>query len=151
MRARDVWVDRQKPLFIPLQLNRNSNAQCNQLYVDVEVGGVEYSTSIEYDLFHRYSIRTPLGLKFGAASLHRVTKELVYNRVQEFTDRFKAQNGSLTCRDLLGCDISTPDGHQVAKEKSLFTTVCPKLVKDAVEVLGEMLAKRPAKPSENQA
>jgi hypothetical protein len=80
-----------------------------------------------------------------------VTKELVYNRVQEFTDRFKAQNGSLTCRDLLGCDISTPDGHQVAKEKSLFTTVCPKLVKDAVEVLGEMLAKRPAKPSENQA
>ncbi len=115
------------------------------------MGGVEYSASIEYDLFHRYSIRTPLGLKFGAASLHRETKELVYNRVRTFADRFTARNGSLTCRDLLGCDISTPDGHQTAKEKSLFTTVCPKLVQDAVKILEEMLAKRPAKPSENQA
>jgi C_GCAxxG_C_C family probable redox protein len=81
-----------------------------------------------------------LGLRFGTATPDRETKELVYSRVREFADRFKAINGSLACRDLLGCDISTPDGHQIAKEKSLFTTICPKLVQDAVGILEEMLA-----------
>jgi C_GCAxxG_C_C family probable redox protein len=83
-----------------------------------------------------------LGLTFGAASPDRETKELAYSQVRTFADRFKAINGSLACRDLLGCDISTPDGHRIAKEKSLFTTVCPKLVQDAVAILEGMLASK---------
>ena len=51
-----------------------------------------------------------LGLRFGAASPDREAKELIYARIREFADRFKARNGSLDCRDLLGCDISTPEG-----------------------------------------
>ena len=80
-----------------------------------------------------------LGLKFRAASPDREAKERVYARVREFADRFKARNGSLLCQDLLSCDISTPEGYEAAKERSLFTTACPKFVRDAAEILDEML------------
>jgi hypothetical protein len=40
----------------------------------------------------------------------------------------------------MGCDISTPEGYEAAKEKGLFTSVCPKFVRDAAEILEEMVA-----------
>ena len=43
------------------------------------------------------------------------------------------------CRDLLGCDISTPDGQQKAQAGQLFKTICPEAVKVAAEILEEML------------
>jgi C_GCAxxG_C_C family probable redox protein len=78
-----------------------------------------------------------LGLRFGADQPDREAKERVYARIREFADRFQARNGSTFCRDLLGCDISTPDGYEQAK--ILFPTVCPKYVRDACEILEEML------------
>jgi C_GCAxxG_C_C family probable redox protein len=80
-----------------------------------------------------------LGLKFGGAVPDRETKERIHAKVQVFAEHFKARNSSLTCKNLLGCDISTPKGHEAAREKGLFTTVCPKAVRDAVEILEEML------------
>jgi C_GCAxxG_C_C family probable redox protein len=81
-----------------------------------------------------------LGLKFGNTSPSREAKDQMYARIREFAERFKTRNGSLACRDLLGCDISTAEGHKAAAERGLFTTVCPKLVRDAAEILEEMLA-----------
>jgi C_GCAxxG_C_C family probable redox protein len=80
-----------------------------------------------------------LGLKYGDTSPNRQAKELIYAKIRKFADRFKARNGSLLCKDLLDCDISTPQGHEAAKAKKLFTTVCPKVVQDAIEILEEML------------
>jgi protoheme ferro-lyase len=40
---------------------------------------------------------------------------------------------------LLGADISTPDGMQKIREKQAFTTMCPKFVRDAAEVVEELL------------
>jgi C_GCAxxG_C_C family probable redox protein len=81
-----------------------------------------------------------LGLRYGGTSPDREAKEVAYAQIGEFVDRFKARRGSLTCRDLLGCDIGTTEGYQVAREKSLFRTTCPKLVRDAAAILDEMLA-----------
>jgi hypothetical protein len=47
---------------------------------------------------------------------------------------FEARNGSLLCRDLLGCDISTPEGHDRARAENLFQLRCKKFVRDAVEI-----------------
>jgi hypothetical protein len=47
------------------------------------------------------------------------------------------------CRDLLGCDVTTPEGLQKAQAEQLFKTICPEAVKVAAEILEEMLA-RPA-------
>lgn len=81
-----------------------------------------------------------LGLKHGAASAHdKAAKENGYRLVREFAARFQARNGSATCLDLLGCDISTAPGLEEAKTKGVFVTVCPKMVRDAVEILEEII------------
>ncbi len=58
-----------------------------------------------------------------------------YRAALDFAEAFKARNGSLACRELLGCDISTPAGGEIAREKGLFETLCPRLVGDAARIL----------------
>ena len=53
--------------------------------------------------------------------------------------RFEKRNGSTRCKELLGCDISTPAGAEKATQENRFRTICPKLVQDAGEILEEML------------
>ena len=79
-----------------------------------------------------------LGLQHGAATPDREAKEAIYSRIREFADRFQGRDGSLACRELLGFDISDPDGLRQARESGLFTSVCPKLVQDACEILEEI-------------
>lgn len=62
----------------------------------------------------------------------------VYARGVEFTRRFQRRNGSIVCRELLGCDISTTEGMKQAEERNLFKTTCVKMVEDAAEILEEM-------------
>ena len=66
----------------------------------------------------------------------------VYEEIVAFTRKFKERNGTTDCRDLLGCDISTAEGIRAAKEQQLFTTVCPRFVRDASELLHEIVARR---------
>jgi C_GCAxxG_C_C family probable redox protein len=81
-----------------------------------------------------------LGLKYGNADKHdKEAKERVYGLVREFVHRFESRNSSIVCRELLGCDISKPEGVMVAKENGLFTSVCPKMVREAAEILDEMI------------
>ncbi len=83
-----------------------------------------------------------LGLKHGNSTLEdKESKAKTYEKIVEFTSRFKARNGSVKCRELLGCDISTADGEKKARENGLFVSICPNLVRDAAEILEEMLEK----------
>ena len=84
-----------------------------------------------------------LGLKYGNVTAEeQENKTKTYEKVVEYTNRFNARNGSVMCRDLLGCDISTPEGDKEAQDKGLFSTVCPKMVQDSTEILEEMLAEK---------
>ena len=65
-------------------------------------------------------------------------KEKVYSLVSEFNRRFMTLNKSLNCTDLLGCDLSKPEGLAAARSSKVFSTVCPKFVADAVTILEEM-------------
>ncbi|UCF31723.1 MAG: C_GCAxxG_C_C family protein [bacterium] len=81
-----------------------------------------------------------LGLKFGMTDPERQEdKEKTYELVRRFCDRFRERNPSLLCRDLLGCDISTPAGFEEAKEANLMEKVCERVVGDAVEIIEEMI------------
>jgi C_GCAxxG_C_C family probable redox protein len=81
-----------------------------------------------------------IGLKYGAVDGEdKPAKEKTYERVREFARRFTERNGSLLCKVLLDCDISTPEGYKRAKEQNLFSTRCSQFVRDAVEILEEML------------
>jgi len=80
-----------------------------------------------------------LGLRHGATvGQDRKAKENTYTVVREFVKRFTLLNGSAVCKDLLGCDISTPEGFQRAREKDLMGTRCTKFVRDAVEILEQL-------------
>jgi C_GCAxxG_C_C family probable redox protein len=80
-----------------------------------------------------------LGLKYGKTRQSENEKQdLGYARVRQFAEEFTARNGSIICKELLGHDLSTPEGAAQAREKGLFSEVCPKLVQDAVEILEQM-------------
>lgn len=77
-----------------------------------------------------------LGLKYATG---KDAKEKLYALINEFAKRFAAQNCSIRCKELLGYDMSTPEGMKAIKENKLFETICPKLVQDAAEILEEIL------------
>ncbi len=80
-----------------------------------------------------------LGLRCGSEECRTAGGRAdVYRKVAEFTRRFRERNGFLHCRDLLGCDTSTPEGLAKARELNLFRTRCPDLVESAAEILEEM-------------
>ncbi|MCX5858902.1 MAG: C-GCAxxG-C-C family protein [Proteobacteria bacterium] len=81
-----------------------------------------------------------IGLKYGKTEAKdEEAKEKTYQQVKNFVERFRAANGSMICKELLGFDLSVPKEAAQAKEKGLFKNLCPRLVKDAVEILEEML------------
>lgn len=81
-----------------------------------------------------------LGLARGAHD--PLGKEAAYQLGQDFLRRFEALHGSLLCRELLKVDISTPAGHQQARDQGLFTRLCPLFVGDAARIVEEMLDER---------
>jgi C_GCAxxG_C_C family probable redox protein len=81
-----------------------------------------------------------LGLKFSESDSEKPERRKpVYEAVNEFVSRFVEVNGSLNCRELLGCDISTAAGMETAKEGEMFKKVCPRFVKSSAEILEDML------------
>lgn len=81
-----------------------------------------------------------IGLKHGRIKAEDVeAKEKTYELVLEFVKRFKSLNSSINCTELLGYDLGTPEGMKLAEEKELFTTLCPKLVQNAVEIIEQIL------------
>jgi len=81
-----------------------------------------------------------IGLKHGAITTEdKSAKQETYELVKEFAKKFKSRNGSVICKELLGCDISTPEGIKIAQENNLFSSLCPKMVQDAAEIIEEMM------------
>ena len=65
-------------------------------------------------------------------------KQFCYRKTVEFMDVFRKRHGSLLCRDLLSCDISTPEGMEEAAGKNLFATRCMELIQSAISILEEL-------------
>jgi C_GCAxxG_C_C family probable redox protein len=81
-----------------------------------------------------------IGLKHGRTAVEDAqAHEKTYSLMNEFVRRFKSRNRSIVCRELLDCDISTPEGLNSARQQNLFTTVCTGYVRDAAEILGDVL------------
>ncbi len=81
-----------------------------------------------------------IGLKYGKMKADdNKAKEKTFEVVKRFANKFKARYGSIECKSLLRCDISTPEGLKEATDKKLFTTICPEYVCTAAEILDEVL------------
>ncbi len=67
-------------------------------------------------------------------------KEQMYEIAGDFIRRFSQLNGSVLCAEILGRDISTPEGLQAARDQNLFKTLCPHVVENTSQALAEHLA-----------
>lgn len=70
-----------------------------------------------------------LSLKYGT------DKEITYKKIREFSQKFKERNKTTNCKELLNIDMVTGD-KIIAKER--VRLICPKMVKDAAEILEEL-------------
>lgn len=81
-----------------------------------------------------------IGLKYGRTRPDdEEAKEKTYRLVHDFIRRFQDRHGSIVCRELIGVDLSTPQGHKLGEERGVFENLCPRLVADAVEILEQIL------------
>jgi C_GCAxxG_C_C family probable redox protein len=84
-----------------------------------------------------------IGLKHGMVDpADRAAKERSAALGRRLAEAFTTRHGSITCRDLLGGDISQPDQHSLLRERGLFDTVCPRLVADAELLAAQILCER---------
>ena len=80
-----------------------------------------------------------IGLAHGrTAAADTAAKLATHQLVQRFVAQFEARHGSTVCRELLGCDIDTPEKARAAREAGRFT-VCVGLVRSAAELLEGVL------------
>lgn len=80
-------------------------------------------------------------LILGLAKNHQEEKEarkLSYSQVRELFRRFEAIHGTCNCAELLGADMSTPEGMKKVREEKLVQKRCPTFVKDAAAILAEL-------------
>lgn len=81
-----------------------------------------------------------LGLKFGRDSAADLdAKALTYGKVRELFAAFREKFGSIQCFDLIGIDLTTPEGLQKATELDLHNNVCPDFVAFAAEEAARLL------------
>ena len=78
-----------------------------------------------------------IGLKYGKFSKEDDSaKEKTYAMVREFAKLFEERNKTTSCRDILGVDLINGD-KQLAAER--VKTLCPKMVRDAAEIIEQLL------------
>lgn len=83
-----------------------------------------------------------IGLKYGQSDLSDMESRLKTNQLTvELMDQFAKEHGSYICKDLLDCDLSTEEGTKEAREKGLFTTICPVFVETAARITKKIMEK----------
>ena len=76
-----------------------------------------------------------LGAVLVIGMKHGDSNDICNLEVEKFLKLFGDKMGGLNCRDILGCDIFTPEGRAQASEGGLFGTVCVEAVTCAAQIL----------------
>lgn len=76
---------------------------------------------------------------YGKQTGDQAQKNSAYSRVQEFSMRFKKIRGTTDCKKLLNIDLSSANGQLLMQEHNLREFVCKNCIKDAVQIIDEML------------
>jgi len=84
-----------------------------------------------------------LGLQYGKVytdgNRYGNETETTYKLVAELAQKFAARNGTIYCRELIGHDLSDPAERAKVVEAGLFKTTCGKCIRDAMELLEEVM------------
>lgn len=82
-----------------------------------------------------------IGLKYGHSNPDNLMeqKELLTAKNAEFREKFQKELESCGCKELLGYDVSTPEGFTEALESGRLLGYCPGLVLKVIEILESVL------------
>lgn len=81
-----------------------------------------------------------LGLKYGQNDEEdKHSKAVNYLVVKDFAARFRKLNGSISCKELIEYDISDEKQLTAARQTDVFQTKCAKYVRNAVQLLEEII------------
>lgn len=81
-----------------------------------------------------------LGLKYGFSDgTAQAEKNLAHQKAEEFMNRFIEKKGTVVCRELLGRDLSKEGELEKCRERGLFKSICPEMVRCAAEIAEQML------------
>lgn len=67
-------------------------------------------------------------------------KASAYGAVKDLTRDFVAEYKTTQCRDLIGCDLNTPEGAAKFKDEKIMENTCVGCVKKAVEIVESLTA-----------
>ena len=80
-----------------------------------------------------------IGLKHGRAETEDMgSRDITYDKTNEFTEKFISLHGSVNCTDLLQCNLGTEEGQTKFQEKELVKKKCLYYVRDAFRILDSM-------------
>ena len=84
-----------------------------------------------------------LGLVFGR-DFPQESRDTTYKLVQRFQEAFVKEFGAINCTDLLGCDLSTPQGASQFAEQGLLKSVCLEITGRAAAIAAELISNQKA-------
>ena len=79
-----------------------------------------------------------LSLKHGRNSPEELRAH-TYNPVVEFLKQFQKKFGSILCKELSGCDLSTIEGIRKFREKNVHKQACSHFVNGAIEIFMSLI------------
>jgi C_GCAxxG_C_C family probable redox protein len=65
-------------------------------------------------------------------------KALTYKKVAEMLEKFNEFHGTPVCNELVGIDMTDAEARKKANEEGIFSTICPKFVETAVNIVLEL-------------
>lgn len=81
-----------------------------------------------------------IGLKYGHTDGGSAeAKEVSLLVTRRFCERFKQRHDSMICTELLGYDLGQPGVYKQVQDAGIFINVCRELVRDAAEMVVEMI------------
>ena len=82
-----------------------------------------------------------IGMKYGHYDAYQLLaqKDVMMAKSAEFKKKFFEKRTSCNCKELLGYDVSKPEGFQEALESGRMMSFCPGMVKDVIGILEEIL------------
>lgn len=78
------------------------------------------------------------GLKYGRDSPGELRAK-TYNRVVEFSKQFQKRFGSIVCKELCGCDLSTEEGIRKFRDENVHKEKCSNFVSGAIEIFVSLI------------
>lgn len=83
-----------------------------------------------------------IGLKYGQCTVDDYESRTKSRELcMEFYEKFKTENGSCICRELLGYDFGKEEDLKKLVEEKLYLDICPKLVRSAAGIASELIEK----------